>query len=258
MYGDKTFTDEERERYSRQLILPGIGSGGQARLRNSRVLIVGAGGLGSPAAMYLAAAGVGVLGILDADTVDRSNIQRQILHGSDDVGRLKTLSAGETLSGINPNVEIVLRDLLLTMDTVREAVSGYDAVLGCVDNFDARYAINAACVDLRIPNIYGSVSMFEGQASVFPPGGPCYRCFFRDPPPPGWSPEPGEKGILGVVPGIIGCIQATETLKTLLGIGKTLAGRLVLLDALSMSFREIMVKKDPDCPACGEREGRQA
>lgn len=244
-------TDAERERYARQLALPEIGPEGQVKLKKSRVLIVGAGGLGSPAAIYLAAAGVGFLGIIDADLVDASNMQRQILHGDADVGRPKAESAMETLRGGNPLIAITTHAERLDASNALERIEPYDLVIGCVDNFAARYAINAACVALGRINVYGSISMFQGQAGVFAPGGPCYRCFFQDPPPEDWRPSPRENGIVGTVPGIIGCIQAHEAIKALLGIGKTLAGRLLLFDGLAMSFREITLKKDPLCPVCG-------
>lgn len=247
-------TDAERERYARQLALPEIGPEGQARLKKSRVLIVGAGGLGSPAALYLAAAGVGAMGVIDADRVDASNMQRQILHGDADVGKLKADSAMETLKSINPWVAITTHAERLDASNAPEYIESYDLVLGCVDNFTTRYAINAACVELEKVNVYGSISMFQGQASVFAPGGPCYRCFFQDPPPEDWRPSPRENGIVGTIPGIIGCIQAHEAIKALLGIGKTLAGRLLLFDGLAMSFREITLKKDPLCPVCGRKE----
>lgn len=247
----RELTGAECARYARHLILPEIGPEGQVKLKNSRVLIVGAGGLGSPAAMYLAAAGIGVLGIADDDRVDISNMQRQIAHGDADVGELKVVSAKETAARINPLVTIVTHVERLNDANAGELIEPYDIVLGCVDNFVARYAINSACVAQGKPNIYGSISMFQGQASVFAPGGPCYRCFFQDPPPEDWRPTPRENGILGTVPGIIGCIQAHEAVKTLLRIGKTLVGRLLLFDGQTMSFRELELKKDPHCPVCG-------
>lgn len=247
------------ERYSRQIVLPQIGREGQARLKRGAALIVGAGGLGSPAAMYLAAAGVGRLGVIDADHVDVSNMQRQIVHRHNALGMEKALSAKATLLALNPDTQVDTFTERLTSDNARRLVAGYDVAIGCVDNFGARYAINAACVAANIPNVFGSASMFEGQASVFRQPGPCYRCFFREPPPDDWRPTGAENGVLGVVPGIIGCIQAAEAIKAMLHLGKGLEGRLLLFDALRMAFREVPMKKDPHCPVCGDagmEEGR--
>ena len=244
--------DRERTlRYQRQTILPEIGAAGQEMLFRSAVLVVGAGGLGSPVCMYLAAAGVGTIGIADADSVDITNLHRQIVHPFRNVGVEKTTSAAETLASLNPETKIAKHPLLLTRDNAESLVCGYDAAVGCLDNFPARYALNAACVALGTPNIFGSVSRFEGQASVFAPPGPCYQCFFRQPPPEDHTADPLDKGILGPVAGTIGAIMATETIKTLLDIGSTLSGRLLLMDALAGTFRTLSIKPDPDCPVCG-------
>jgi len=247
-------TAEERFRYHRQTILPGFGEEGQALLRSSRVLLVGAGGLGSPAALYLAAAGVGRLGVIDSDTVDLSNLHRQILHDTTSVGKRKVDSAEATLTRLNPNVEIVPYDLRLDAGNALEIFAGWDVIVDGSDNFPTRYLVNDACVLLGIPCVYGAIFRYEGQASVFgSPEGPCYRCLFRDPPPAELVPGCEEAGVLGVLPGIVGTIQATETLKLLLGTGRSLAGRLLLIDAGSMEFRELEVRRDPECPLCGEQ-----
>lgn len=251
MHRDEGLSAAELDRYSRQIVLPQIGREGQMRLKRSAALIVGAGGLGSPAAMYLAAAGVGRLGIVDADRVDASNMQRQILHRQNAIGTEKALSAQAVLRELNPETRIETHVEKFTADNASRLLAGYDVLLGCVDNFAARYAIDAACVAAGKANIFGSVSMFEGQAGVFRQPGSCYRCFFRDPPPTDWRPDPGESGVLGVVPGVIGCIQAAEAIKALLNLGQGLEGRLLLFDALRMRFREVAVKKDPSCPVCG-------
>jgi sulfur-carrier protein adenylyltransferase/sulfurtransferase len=248
-------SSEELERYSRHLILPGVGADGQRRLKRARVLVIGAGGLGSPIAMYLAAAGIGHLGIVDSDVVDRTNLQRQILHGTSDIGRRKTESAAARLREINPNVEVARFDASLTSDNALELLAGYDIIIDGTDNFPTRYLVNDACVILGKPNVYGSIIRFEGQASVFShDGGPCYRCLFREPPPPGFVPNCAEGGVFGVIPGIVGSIQATEAIKLALGLGDTLTGRLLLIDAMRMRFRTIEIRKDPSCPACGTRE----
>jgi molybdopterin/thiamine biosynthesis adenylyltransferase/rhodanese-related sulfurtransferase len=248
----RSLTPDERFRYHRQLILPGFGEEGQARLREASVLLVGAGGLGSPAALYLAAAGVGRIGLVDADTVDLSNLHRQVLHGTDSLGRTKVESAAATLARLNPEIEAVPMALRLTSDNALDTIAGWDVVIDGSDNFPTRYLVNDACVLLGIPLAYGAVFRFEGQASLFgTPDGPCYRCLFRDPPPPGLVPGCEEAGVMGVLPGIIGTIQATETLKHLLGAGRSLAGRLLLVDAWEMEFREIEVRRDPECPLCG-------
>ena len=246
--------NDEIRRYSRHLILPEVGLAGQKKIKAASVLCIGAGGLGSPVAMYLAAAGIGKLGIVDFDTVDDSNLQRQLLHTDADVGRPKTESARETLHGINPNVEAVLHNTRITSGNALDLIRPYDIVVDGTDNFPTRYLTNDACVLLKKPNVYGSVFQFEGQASVFAPhlGGPCYRCLYPEPPPPGTVPSCAEGGVLGVLPGIIGCIQATETLKLATGIGNSLIGRLLLFNALDMKFREIKLRRDPQCPVCGE------
>ena len=246
--------NDEIRRYSRHLILPEVGMAGQKKICSSSVLCIGAGGLGSPIAMYLAAAGVGKIGILDFDTVDFSNLQRQIIHGTDDVGRPKTASAKESINSINPNVEVVVYNTRITSENALDIIKDYDVVVDGTDNFPTRYLTNDACVLLKKPNVYGSIFRFEGQASVFAPhlGGPCYRCLYPEPPPPGMVPSCAEGGVLGVLPGIIGCIQATEILKLALGKGSSLVGRLMLYNALDMKFRELKLRKDPQCPICGE------
>ncbi len=245
---------DELRRYSRHLSLPEVGLEGQRKIRAASVLCIGAGGLGSPVAMYLAAAGIGKLGIVDFDAVDLSNLQRQILHGSPDVGRPKTQSAAEALHHLNPNVEVVLYDTHLTSENAFDIFHPYDIVVDGTDNFPTRYLANDACVLLRKPNVYGSIFRFEGQASLFAPhlGGPCYRCLYPEPPPPGTVPSCAEGGVLGVLPGVIGVIQATETLKLILGKGTSLLSRLLLFDALQMQFRELKLRRDPQCPVCGQ------
>jgi adenylyltransferase/sulfurtransferase len=246
--------NEEIRRYSRHLILPEVGLAGQKKIKGTSVLCIGAGGLGSPISMYLAAAGIGKIGIVDFDTVDYSNLQRQLLHTDADVGRPKAQSAKETISGINPNCEVVLHNTRITSENALELLRPYDIVVDGTDNFPTRYLTNDACVLLKKPNVYGSIFRFEGQASVFAPhlGGPCYRCLYPEPPPPGMVPSCAEGGVLGVLPGIIGCIQATEILKLALGKGNSLIGRLVLFNALDMKFRELKLRRDPQCPICGE------
>src|SRR5881296_1452946 len=246
--------NDEIRRYSRHLILPDVGLGGQKKICSTSVLCIGAGGLGSPIAMYLAAAGIGKLGLLDFDSVDFSNLQRQIIHGTEDVGRPKTQSARETIAGINPNVEVILHNVRLSSENATEIIKQYDIVVDGTDNFPTRYLTNDACVLLKKPNIYGSIFRFEGQASVFAPslGGPCYRCLYPEPPPPGMVPSCAEGGVLGVLPGIIGCIQATEILKLALVKGSSLIGRLLLFNALDMKFRELKLRRDCECPLCGE------
>ncbi len=248
-----SLTGAESQRYSRHLLLPEIGVEGQLRLRAASVLCVGAGGLGSPVAMYLAAAGVGRLGLMDADRVDLTNLQRQILHGTPDIGRAKTESAFETLARLNPEVKVEVSSARLTSQNAMKVISQYDLVVDCTDNFPARFLINDACYFLQRPLVYGAIYRFTGQASLFAPhlGGPCYRCLYPEPPAPGVAPSCAESGVLGVLPGIVGCIQATEALKLLLGCGVSLMGRLLLLDALEMKFRELKVTRDPACPLCG-------
>ncbi len=243
----------ELSRYARHLSLPEVGKEGQLRLKDSRVLVVGAGGLGSPLALYLAAAGIGTLGLVDFDEVDATNLQRQILHGTKDVGRTKLDSAVERLSDVNPNVSVVTHDVRLDSSNALEILGQYDIVADGTDNFPTRYLVNDACVLLGKPNVYGSVFRWEGQASVFASdGGPCYRCLFREPPPPGLVPNCAEAGVLGVLPGIIGSIQALEVIKLLLGQGNTLSGRLLIFDALEMTWREVTVTRNRSCPVCGD------
>ena len=227
---------------------------GQKKLKATSVLCIGTGGLGSPISMYLAAAGIGKIGIVDFDVVDYSNLQRQIIHGTDDVNRPKVQSGKETLNSINPEVEVIIHETMLTSDNALEIIKPYDIVVDGTDNFPTRYLTNDACVLLKKPNVYGSIFRFEGQASVFAPelGGPCYRCLYPEPPPPGMVPSCAEGGVLGVLPGIIGCIQATEIIKLALGKGEPLINRLMLYDALDMKFRELKLRRDPKCPICGE------
>tara|TARA_B100001123_G_scaffold406222_1_gene497278 strand:- start:223 stop:1470 length:1248 start_codon:yes stop_codon:yes gene_type:complete len=247
-------SNEEISRYSRHLILPEVGLSGQKKLKATKVLCIGTGGLGSPISMYLAAAGIGKIGIVDFDVVDYSNLQRQIIHGTDDVGRPKVQSGKETLNSINPEVEVVVHETMLTSDNAIGIIQPYDIVVDGTDNFPTRYLTNDACVLLKKPNVYGSIFRFEGQASVFAPelGGPCYRCLYPEPPPPGMVPSCAEGGVLGVLPGIIGCIQATEIIKLALGKGEPLINRLMLYSALDMRFRELKLRSDPKCPICGE------
>lgn len=247
-------SNDEIRRYSRHLILPEVGLAGQKKICSTSVLCIGAGGLGSPIAMYLAAAGIGKIGLVDFDSVDFSNLQRQIIHSTDDVGRPKTQSAKETINAINPNVEVVLHNARISSENAFDLIAPYDIVVDGTDNFPTRYLTNDACVLLKKANAYGSIFRFEGQASVFAPhlGGPCYRCLYPEPPPPGMVPSCAEGGVLGVLPGIIGCIQATEILKLALGKGSSLVGRLLLFNALDMKFRELKLRRDPQCPVCGD------
>jgi adenylyltransferase/sulfurtransferase len=246
--------NDEIRRYSRHLILPEVGLAGQKKICSTSVVCIGAGGLGSPIAMYLAAAGIGKIGMVDFDAVDFSNLQRQIIHGTPDVGRPKAESARDTIHRINPNVQVALHQVRLTSENALEILAPYDIVVDATDNFPTRYLTNDACVLLKKPNIYGSIFRFEGQASVFAPhlNGPCYRCLYPEPPPPGMVPSCAEGGVLGVLPGIIGCIQAAEILKLALGKGSSLVGRLLLVNALEMKFRELRLRSDPQCPVCGE------
>jgi len=247
-------SNEEVLRYSRHLILPEVGMEGQVKLKRAKVLCVGAGGLGSPLSLYLAAAGVGTLGIVDFDVVDLSNLQRQVIHGTADVGRKKLDSAEETLREINPNVEIRKFETRLTSANALELFREFDIIADGTDNFPTRYLVNDACVLSGKPNVYGSVFRFEGQASVFATKeGPCYRCMYPEPPPPGLVPSCAEGGVLGILPGLVGIIQATEAIKLILGAGEPLIGRLLMVDALSMRFRELKLRKNPDCPVCGSR-----
>lgn len=251
-------SSDELIRYSRHLLLPAVGEPGQLALKRAKVLVVGAGGLGSPALLYLAAAGVGTIGIVDFDVVDLSNLHRQILHGSSAVGEPKTASAIERLRDVNPNVHVIPYPDRFTAGNGLEIARGFDIIVDGTDNFAARYLINDAAVLLGIPNVYGSVYRFEGQASVFAAkDGPCYRCLFRDPPPADLIPNCAEAGVLGVLPGLIGTIQATEALKLILGIGEPLIGKLLLVDTATMQFRTINVRRDPECPACGTRTIRE-
>ena len=246
--------EDQVQRYARHIILPNIGGKGQRKLLDSSALVIGAGGLGSPVAMYLAAAGIGRMGIVDFDRVDVSNLQRQILHTNDDVGRPKVESAVEHLRSINPTIEIEGHDTLLFSDNVMEIMGSYDIVIDGTDNFPVRYLVNDATQFLRKPLVYGSIYQFEGQATVFMPGPetPCYRCLFPSPPPPGTVPSCAEGGVFGVLPGVIGSIQATEAIKILTGEGETLEKRLLLYDALHMSFQEVKIRWDADCPVCGK------
>ena len=252
----ETLTPTQRNRYQRHLLLPEIGEEGQLKLLGSKVLLLGAGGLGSPAALYLAAAGVGTLGIIDMDVVDESNLQRQILHNIDRVGDRKVDSAKKTLTALNPDVNVVTYDVRLGADNILDIIDGYDAIVDGTDNFPTRYLVNDAALIKRIPVIHGSIFRFEGQVTVFDPyNGPCYRCLIPEPPPAELAPSCAEAGVLGVLPGIIGSIQAIETIKVLLGLGDPLIGRLLSYDALEESFRTFKVRRDPACPACGPDAG---
>lgn len=247
-----TLTPEEMGRYSRHLILPEVGEAGQLKLKNARVLCIGAGGLGAPLAMYLAAAGVGTLGIVDFDVVEASNLHRQVIHGTSDVGRPKLDSAEDSIKAINPNVKVVKYETRLTSENALQIFKDFDIVADGTDNFPTRYLVNDACVLSGIPNVYASIYRFEGQASVFATEtGPCYRCLYPEPPPPGLVPSCAEGGVLGILPGLLGIIQATEVIKLILGEGEPLVGRLLLVDTLAMRFRELKLHKNPDCPACG-------
>lgn len=247
------FTEEQIKRYSRHIILKEVGGAGQKKLMDAKVLVVGAGGLGSPSAYYLAAAGIGVLGILDFDIVDLSNLQRQILHTTDDIDRPKVVSAKETLIALNPDIHVVEHNEKLTSKNVFGIFQDYDIIVDGCDNFATRYLTNDACVILGKTNVHGSVLIFDGHVTVFDPAnGPCYRCQYPEPPPPGMVPSCQEAGVLGVVPGIIGTLQAVETIKCILGIGDSLAGRLLHFDALNMKFRTFKLHKDPQCPVCGD------
>ncbi|MCL5962325.1 MAG: molybdopterin-synthase adenylyltransferase MoeB [Chloroflexi bacterium] len=250
--GATPFSEDQIRRYSRHIILPEVGGKGQRKLLNSKVLLIGAGGLGSPAALYLAAAGVGTLGIVDFDEVDLSNLQRQVMHHVHDLGRPKVTSAAETIADINPDVKVVPYPVRLASDNVMGIIADYDVIVDGCDNFATRYLVNDACVLAGKPYVYGSIFRFEGQSTVFAPGRGCYRCLFPTPPPPGMVPSCQEAGVLGVLPGIIGVIQATEAVKLILGAGETLVGRLLLYDALVMEFREVKIRRDARCPICGD------
>ncbi len=251
----EVLTDRERERYARHLTIDEVGDAGQIKLKQAKVLCVGAGGLGSPAAYYLAAAGVGTLGIVDYDVVDRSNLQRQIVHTDDRVGELKTVSARHTLEALNPDIDVVTFDERLSSENVDRIFQDFDIVLDGCDNFPTRYLVNDACVKHKMPNVHGSIYRFEGQATVFWPGkGPCYRCLYPEPPPPDMAPSCAEAGVLGVLPGVIGVLEAIEVIKIILGKGDLLVGRLLMYDALEVSFRELKVKRDANCPYCSKDE----
>jgi len=248
-----SLTPEESLRYHRQIILPQLGPEGQERLKEASILLVGAGGLGSPVALYLAAAGVGRLGVVDGDIVELSNLQRQVLHDTPSVGRPKTESARLRIARINPDVRVEEHTVRLDRHNALTILEGWDVVVDGSDNFPTRYLVNDACVLLGIPFVYGAIFRFEGQASVFAhPGGPCYRCLFRDPPPPDAVPSCSEAGVVGVLPGLIGTVQASEAMKLVLGIGRPLVGRLLLVDVLSMDFREVELRRDPECVVCGD------
>lgn len=248
----RTFTPEQVQRYSRHIIMPQVGSIGQRKLMDASALVVGAGGLGSPLAMYLAAAGVGKLGIVDFDIVEITNLQRQLLHNTADIGRPKVDSAADTINGINPNVDVVKIPVHLNSSNVMDIIKDYDFVIDGTDNFPTRYMINDAAVLSGKPVIHGSIFMFEGQATTFLPGQGCYRCLYPAPPPPGMVPSCSEAGVLGVLPGIIGSTMAIETIKLVLGIGKPLVNRLLMFDALDMDFRTVKIRRDPECPICGD------
>ncbi|PWU00784.1 MAG: molybdenum cofactor biosynthesis protein MoeB [Terriglobia bacterium] len=250
---EATLSKDEILRYSRHLIIPEVGVEGQQKLKAAKVLLVGAGGLGAPLGLYLAAAGIGRIGIVDFDVVDFTNLQRQVIHSTADVGRKKLDSAAEKMQGINPHLKIVKHETALSSENALDILKDYDLVVDGTDNFPTRYLVNDACVLLGKPNVYGSIFRFEGQATVFAyEGGPCYRCLYPEPPPPGLVPSCAEGGVLGILPGTIGLIQATETVKLILGIGEPLVGRLLLYDALGMRFRELKLRKNPECPVCGE------
>ena len=248
-----SLSKDEILRYSRHLIMPEVGMEGQLKLKQASVLLVGTGGLGAPLALYLTAAGIGRIGLVDFDVVDYTNLQRQVIHGTKDVGRPKIDSAIESMKDINPFVQLDRHEVALTSENALDIIKDYDYVVDGTDNFPTRYLVNDACVLLNKPNVYGSIVRFEGQSTVFAyEGGPCYRCLYPEPPPPGLVPSCAEGGVLGILPGIIGLIQATETVKLILGAGKSLVGRLLLYDALEMKFRELKLRKNPECPVCGD------
>jgi molybdopterin/thiamine biosynthesis adenylyltransferase/rhodanese-related sulfurtransferase len=251
---DRQFSADQLQRYSRHFLLPEVGEAGQAKLLDAKVLLIGAGGLGSPTAYYLAAAGVGTIGIVDDDTVDRSNLQRQILHNEERVGMPKVESAKLTLQGLNPDVNVIGYRERVNSENIMRLIADYDIVVDGCDNFPTRYLVNDACVFADKPNVHGSIFQFEGQATVFHPGkGPCYRCLFPEPPPPGAAPSCAEAGVLGVLPGLVGCVQAVETVKLILGTGNPLVGRLLHFDTLAMEIKQLKLRRDPECPVCGER-----
>ena len=248
----QSFTPDQVKRYSRHIIMGDVGSAGQRKLMQSKALIIGAGGLGSPSAVYLALAGVGTIGIVDFDVVELSNLQRQILHHTSDVGRSKVDSARDNIKSYNPDVNVVLHDVRLESDNAIDIISQYDLVINGADNFATRYLVNDACYLLNKTLVDASILIFDGQATVFLPGEGCYRCLFPEPPPPGMVPNCAEAGVLGALTGLVGSIQATEALKQLIGIGESLTSRLLLIDALSMTFREVKLKRNPSCPLCGD------
>ncbi|MSQ28602.1 MAG: molybdopterin-synthase adenylyltransferase MoeB [Dehalococcoidia bacterium] len=250
--GASGWSEEQILRYSRHIVMPQVGGKGQRKLLNAKVLLIGAGGLGSPTAMYLAAAGVGTIGLVDADVVDLSNLQRQLLHDTNDVGKPKVDSGQERINDLNPEVNVIKHRLYLNSENAMEIISGYDIVVNGCDNFPTRYLVNDTCVFLKKPLVDGSILFFEGQATVYLPGKGCYRCVYPAPPPPGMVPSCAEGGVLGVLPGIVGCIEAIETIKLILGLGESLSGRLLLFDALSMEFRQMKLRRDPQCPVCGD------
>ncbi|HEY6395760.1 MAG TPA: molybdopterin-synthase adenylyltransferase MoeB [Candidatus Binataceae bacterium] len=248
-----TLSQDEILRYSRHLIMPEVGMEGQLKLKNASILLVGTGGLGAPLGLYLAAAGIGRIGLVDFDVVDFTNLQRQVIHGTKDVGRKKLDSAADKMHDINPNVRIDKHEVALTSENALRILADYQIIIDGTDNFPTRYLVNDACVILKKPNVYGSIFRFEGQASIFGyPGGPCYRCLYPEPPPPGLVPSCSEGGVLGILPGTIGLVQATEAVKLILGIGEPLIGRLLLYDALAMRFRELRLRRNAECPVCGD------
>jgi adenylyltransferase/sulfurtransferase len=248
----RPLTPYQVKRYSRHIIMPQVGSKGQRKLLDAKVLIIGAGGLGSPVAMYLTLAGVGTIGIVDFDVVDLSNLQRQVLHHNSDVGRRKVESARDTLLSYNPDVNVVIHEEPITSENAMDIIPQYDVVVNGADNFPARYLVNDACYLAGKPLVDGSILIFDGQATVYLPGKGCYRCLFPEPPPPGEVPSCAEAGVLGMLPGLVGTIQATETVKLIMGIGKSLSGRLLLIDGLDMEFRSVKIRRNPDCPLCGD------
>ena len=252
MVATKALTPYQVQRYSRHIIMPQVGSEGQRKLLDAKVLIIGAGGLGSPVAIYLALAGVGTLGIVDFDTVDITNLQRQTLHHNDDVGRSKVESAKETLLAYNPDVNVITHNVFMTSENAMGLMADYDIIVSGADNFPARYLINDAAYLSNKPLVDGSILIFDGRATTYVPGKGCYRCLFPEPPPPGEVPSCAEAGVLGMLPGLVGSIQATETVKLIMGVGKSLSGRLLLIDALEMDFREVKIRRNPDCPLCGD------
>ena len=252
MATNTTLTPEDVQRYSRHIIMPQVGSAGQRKLLGAKVLVVGAGGLGSPVCVYLTLAGVGTLGIVDFDVVELSNLQRQILHQTKDVGKPKVISAAETLKAYNPNVNVVIHEAPITSENAMEIIPQYDIVINGADNFPARYLVNDACYLANKPLVDGSILLFDGQATVYIPGQGCYRCLFPAPPPPGEVPSCAEAGVLGALPGLVGSIQAIETIKLILETGDNLIGRLLIIDALSMEFRQFKLRKNPTCPLCGD------